>query len=357
MARHRNDPHSLCERRDPPRISGAVANHQAFHMASAGAISTLQLARALRFCERRGADVGSAIRELGLTADVFADPRARLPYEVAERLQNHLLALIDEPNFGLKLARDVQDPGIMDPGLLLLMASPTVLVALERMVRIQAYWTDGPRAALIEDPRGVVVRAAMPFDAGLAARHADECFLAEVVLGVRSFSGTEIAPACVRFRHAAPVDVTEHCRIFGEHVVFGARVSELVFSRDVLELPLRHANEAFAHIFTVQVELAIARLQPSSRHSNVVRDIVRATLVGGRCSLVQTAKLMATSSRTLQRRLKDEGTTFESIVEHLRRELAPALLSKGMTYTQVAEQLGYSDDSALHHAMKRWNDP
>ena len=69
--------------------------------------------------------------------------------------------------------------------MLLLMASPTVRACLERMVANQRYWGDGARATLQRRPSGLAVRYVMPGPGSRTyARHANECAMAELALGV-----------------------------------------------------------------------------------------------------------------------------------------------------------------------------
>jgi Arabinose-binding domain of AraC transcription regulator, N-term len=68
------------------------------------------------------------------------------------------LEVTGDDNFGLHLAMDVRDVGNFDAGALLLMTSPTVRVALERMVAHQRYWGEGDRATLLAGRGGVTIR-------------------------------------------------------------------------------------------------------------------------------------------------------------------------------------------------------
>ena len=59
--------------------------------------------------------------------------------------------------------------------------------------------------------------------------------------------------------------------------------------------------------------------------------------------------------RTLQRRLAEEGTSFRSVVDALRRDLSSEHLRRRDTPTsEIAYLTGYSDVSAFTHAVRRW---
>jgi AraC-like DNA-binding protein len=80
----------------------------------------------------------------------------------------------------------------------------------------------------------------------------------------------------------------------------------------------------------------------------------RAALAGGECTLAGTARVLGVSVRTLQRRLRSDGTSFAELVEALRREMAFEYLDKQLPLQEIAWLLGYSEPSAFHHAFKRW---
>ena len=72
-------------------------------------------------------------------------------------------------------------------------------------------------------------------------------------------------------------------------------------------------------------------------------------------SLDRVARRLGTSSRSLGRRLAEEGTSFKVLVDELRRELARRYLEQGVHRPKsIAALLGYKDLSAFHHAFRRW---
>ena len=312
------------------------------------------LLRVAEFCRARGHDADAMCRSAGLNPAVLAEADARVSYAAAARLGARALEITRDDNFGLHLAEDVRDTQNFDAGALLLMASPTVRVALERMARHQRYWGDGTRAALVREPGGLAVRYVLPGASGAYRRHADECAMAEIALGVRVLAGPGLRPRRVRFRHAPPPEISEHRALFDCAVEFRAAETEIVFDDAVLDAPMHQANEAFCAIFEHQVQRALARLPPAASTSEGIRATARAALAGGDCTLAGTARSLGVSTRTMQRRLQADGTSFGAIVDALRREMALAYLDRRVPIADVASRLGYADATAFHHAFRRW---
>ncbi|MEO0498837.1 MAG: helix-turn-helix domain-containing protein [Pseudomonadota bacterium] len=78
-------------------------------------------------------------------------------------------------------------------------------------------------------------------------------------------------------------------------------------------------------------------------------------LTGGVPRFATVADTLAVSSRTLSRRLADEGTTYRQVVDEARAAMAAALLDDPhLSLTEVAYLLGYADPSSFTHAHKRW---
>lgn len=321
-----------------------------------GTISARVVVRVVDFAARRGHDPEALCRSAGVALGTLRDREARIPYAIAERLGERAAELTADPNFGLHLAQDVGDTGIYDAGLLMLMASASVRVALERMDRHQRYWGDGQRCVLAPIPGGLAVRYFLEGSSPIARRHSDECALAEITLGLRFLSGVNVVPRAVRFRHAAPSDIAEHTALFAAPLEFDASHTELVLDDAALDLELRHANEAYCAIFREQVERVLASLPPPGRVSDDVRAAAHAALTAGDCTVEGTARALGLSTRTLQRRLQEEGTSFSELVDALRKELAMVHLDRGASIPEIAWLLGYADPTAFQHAFRRWTD-
>ena len=71
-------------------------------------------------------------------------------------------------------------------------------------------------------------------------------------------------------------------------------------------------------------------------------------------SLEEVAPALHLSTRTLRRRLQDQGLNFRQLLDLVRAELDQYLALQGLTRAQIADRLGYGDTAAYLHARKRW---
>jgi AraC-like DNA-binding protein len=84
--------------------------------------------------------------------------------------------------------------------------------------------------------------------------------------------------------------------------------------------------------------------------ARVLRDVLRDD--AGNIDVV--AKRLGMTSRSLQRRLKDEGTSFQAVRDTTRQELARRYLDAKLSIAEISFLLGFSEPSAFFRAFKRW---
>ena len=100
------------------------------------------------------------------------------------------------------------------------------------------------------------------------------------------------------------------------------------------------------------------RAQLQRRQLSGVAGQVRQQLLGAAglvASLEDVASALAMSSRSLRRKLDQEGTSFRALVEEERRQLALQLLEgSDMKLDELAIHLGYTDTASFTRAVRRW---
>jgi AraC-like DNA-binding protein len=171
---------------------------------------------------------------------------------------------------------------------------------------------------------------------------------------VRSMCGADWAPTEVLLASRRPTDVRPYRRFFRAPVRFDAEQNALVFPDTVLDQRLPHANPELQQLLLEEVR----RLDRewALDFSTKVRRVVRAGLIVGQCSADRTAALFAVQRRTLGRRLRAEGTSFEALLAEIRYETARQLLTDTtIPMRQIAEALGYAEVSVFTRAFKRWS--
>jgi AraC-like DNA-binding protein len=102
------------------------------------------------------------------------------------------------------------------------------------------------------------------------------------------------------------------------------------------------------------VEEASARLSDKGTAGRVRKYFLHA-LQTGEPSVETVARQLGTTPRTLQRRLREEETSFQQVLDEVRREVALThMRSRRATIDEVAFLLGFEKPNSFHRAFKRW---
>jgi AraC-like DNA-binding protein len=138
-------------------------------------------------------------------------------------------------------------------------------------------------------------------------------------------------------------------------VRFGQAANRALLRRSDLALPLSARDPALAALHDRLIEDELEKLTAGAPTSLRVRDLLAARLCDAEPRREQIAAALKVSDRTLQRRLQAEGTSFQQLLDDTRRELAQKYLRRPRTpLRDVAELLGFEDQSNLFRACKRW---
>lgn len=95
-------------------------------------------------------------------------------------------------------------------------------------------------------------------------------------------------------------------------------------------------------------------MRPELAVADHVRGLPQRLLAVNHADLASVTRAMSLHPRVLQRRLADTGTSFEEILDEVRRDMAWDLSATGMQISQIATMLGYSETSSYTRACRRW---
>jgi AraC-like DNA-binding protein len=233
-------------------------------------------------------------------------------------------------------------------------ASDTLGIGWEKFQRFQRLVTDF--APLHLNTEGDVIRVSMALPDHPGLRPWGEAVTSVLVARGRQVTGVDFDPVEVHYQHARPDDIGPYERFFHCKVLFSERATEVAFPREILALPLKQADSALSKILDRYASEMLARMPRTTEFADRVRHVTAESLKGADPSLRTVASRMHMSPRTLQRRLHLEGTSFNHVLDEVRRDLAEAYLDKPeFSITEVAFLLGFSDVSSFHRAFKRWS--
>ncbi len=306
--------------------------------------STKQVIVALR---KRNVDPVPLLQRACLSEQKSHENRRRFLELAAETL--------GDSAFGLHL---VEQASPREAGLSFYVASAgkNVSEALTLFARYCQIVNEIMRVKLTPKPEGAVVDVSFIGVSGHQARQQTEVGVAAVVKGLREVTGRHISPTQVSFVHWRNSNLREFERFFGCPVEFGASANQFVLSNEILALRLitedRHLLEMLQPICD---EAAKKRNTATGTLRAAVESEAQKLLPHGKARRNSVAKTLGMSVRTLTRKLAAEGTTYEQVVDQLRKSLALEYMKEqGASLSQLAWLLGYEGSTSFTHAFKRW---
>ena len=291
-------------------------------------------------------------RATDLTPQMIADPEARVSPAQFCVAWAEASRLSGDPTLALSIA-DAIPAGAFGIVEYICRSAPTLRDALAQWVRYLGILDDAVEVALVESKNEIALRVIVESEAPAPASH-ELCF-ALVLLNAQRMTLAKRAPVAVRFTHEIPTSLhARHRAFFGGNVEFGAKRTELVFSRIDADAPLTTADP---NLLAILLPTADAKREHTTKDPPLTDQVKRAlgnALSSDDAQLSGVAKRLGMTARSLQRRLQDEGASFQTLRDETRRTLADRYLGEGLSLAEISFLLGFSEPSAFFRAFKRW---
>jgi AraC-like DNA-binding protein len=286
-----------------------------------------------------------------LTPEIVADAEARVSPAQFCVAWAEAVRWTGDPALGLRIA-EMTPAGAFGIVEYVCRSAPTLRDAIRQWVRYLGILDDAVEVALIDVGTQGSLRVVTESEAPAPASH-ELCF-ALVVHRASAFIGSPVRGVEARFSHrVAAAEQARHRAVF-DKVTFGANHTELLFDAGLLDTVLATADPSLHAILVPTAEDKRGHRSTLPPLTVQVRRVLRAALSTEDDQLEAVARRLGMTGRSLQRRLRDEGTVFQAVREEVRRELADRYLGEGMSFSEISFMLGFSEPSAFFRAFKRW---
>lgn len=301
--------------------------------------------------EAHGHDAIGHLEAVGLSSEAMRDPAARHPVLAVSLLWERALDVTGDPAFGLRVPKYIKHTSFHALGYAVL-ASPTLGEALERVVRYCQVVTDSGMLKLVQAGDEVVLNVIPSLPHSRGGRAFRDSVMSTIVRAMRLLGGRDFSVHGVTLDREPAHDLAPYVRFFGCPVSLGEH-DTLRFDAEQLAQPLSSSNPELARHNDAAVREYLARVETGTIADRTRTAIAELTTRDVSPELV--ARKLGTSLRSLQRSLREHGTSYEDLLRDVRRELACAYLRDGRySVTEVAFLLGYDSLSAFARAFKRW---
>lgn len=310
-----------------------------------------------RLASAVGVEVEPLLARYEVDASRLDDPDGRVPYSLVLDFIGEVLARTDDDTWGLKLGALGRWGFVAE---YLARNSPTLGEAFERIADYARLVVDTAHLELIHRDKSVLLRGSLPVEhmpnlSERVVRQGIDVWLAMLVSFGRMITGMDWEPIRVAFTYRKPDDTEAPDQFFRCPLAYEQPHNQIEIAPEVLELEVASADSELARILERHCDELLEKLPAGEGIIERVRRQIAGAVAGGETAIGQVAKELGLSSRTLQRHLAEEGTSYQALLDATRRQLSIAYLAeRTLSVGEVALLLGYSDTRAFARAFKRW---
>ncbi len=294
----------------------------------------------------------------GIEPSLLGQAGQEIPYRQVVELVEAAATQLACPDFGLRLAAAQAAGGatkVLGPLEVAMRNAPTLGQAYRYCAAHLHAYSSATQIYLEKLPGDS--RICMLLEAllvgGTHQRQTVEQALSLLQHGIHAISRGKVRAREVWLTHQPIAPMSIYRAHFNAPVRFGQSVNGLLFEERDLNLPLPDTNPQLYEMATSFIDHRFPGATMPLRTR--VRVNIARLLVQGSCTQEYVAATLGLHPRTLQRRLRDEGESFESIKDSVRRDVALRYLQEpGVSLVRVTEILGYSETSVLSRSCLRW---
>jgi AraC-like DNA-binding protein len=305
-----------------------------------------------RQLESMGISGSAVLRLAGLPSNLFQQTRIWLTTEEMRALYDAIAKVSGDPAIGLRLGSE-ERPENYSPIAIAALFTRSFRDALNRVARYKRL-TSPQEIRMSERGKDCAVEFVwLLAEIAESPIWIDACFAWTVTIGRRGI-GRNIHPSRVELRSHVP-DQKPYQTFFDCPVKFGARQNRLFFRAEDLDQPFITHNEDLLEAIAPQLETELRQYLANASLKEQAKGILKRSLAGQRPRLEDVAVELRMSARTLQRKLLEDGTTFHTVMEEARHEMAQHYLRQpSLELNETAYLLGYEDPNSFIRAFHKW---
>jgi AraC-like DNA-binding protein len=340
-------------KRHSSRAGATTAAHRGATTTEKGTISIHFVRPVAAALVDRGLSTQAVLHAAGIPPALLEEDRSRVSPSQYAALWRGTIAVLDDEFFG-------QDSRRMKEGSFALLTRAvvhcaTLATALDRAIRYFGVFLDDVSLALERDETRARLSIRLTDPARPVERFAHETLLVMTHGLACWLVGRRIPIIEAAFAYPAPDHVAEYTAIFSPVLTFDAPSTVIEFAAGTLDLPVVQSERSAKEFLRLAPENILLKYKSPQSLASRIRRRLRQTLPHTFPELDALARELSMAPATLRRRLKAEGESYQTIKDHLRRDLAIAYLSgTDLSVRDIALALGFDEPSAFHRAFRKW---
>lgn len=304
-----------------------------------------------QFAAFLGNDPIAVFKRAGLPAEAVHDPDLKVDAKTFFALWDATMAEADNPSAVLDLAKAYAH-GPFIPAIFAFSCAETVAKGLGRLALYKpligplAFDVTRPDRRLRLTMRSSEPGRAMPGSLGLF----EALYITE---SARSFTGVQITPMSIILPNDQPYakEAQDH---LGTRISGGDKI-ELTFSAHDADLPLLTRSASLWETLEPKFKSQLETQEGTATLSGQIKQAFAEALPGGAHTVDDMARRLNLSKRSLQRRLSEEGTNFQLLLNETRQEMSERYLKdSALSVPEISYLLGFRDTSSFFRAFQGW---
>ncbi|MCF6226582.1 MAG: AraC family transcriptional regulator [Xanthomonadales bacterium] len=300
----------------------------------------------------RGIDPAPIFVQAGLDPEIRHNPSARINHNEFRRLVDLAAKACDDPAFGVRATASYHPSHFGALGYTWLTSS-TLASALRKFLSYSQLVSD--THFLSVKTEGVIVIADYTRPKHLQhPAHRAQISMALFVHLFRLILGIDFAPSKVEFTQVEPADLEPFSHHFNCQLEFNGNADRIIFPTSLME---RVLPRAYPELSLIHDEI-ITRYLADREKADIINQskvAILEILAEGNISVGSIAQQLNISSRTLSRRLDEEGTSFRELLSDQRLDMSMRYIrDESLSLTEISYLLGFSEPSSFSRAYKGW---
>ncbi|MBB6521517.1 AraC family transcriptional regulator [Pseudoteredinibacter isoporae] len=311
----------------------------------------------LTAAEALGVDIRPVLAQHNIDERQLEDNSARISLARFETIFIALLEASGHPYFGLYASNHINPSMYASLGLISISAA-SLRACIEIVPTYETLVGDMGYTELQEEPDWMAQVWHCQLENPLARRHISEAVLASWFLYGKNMLGLEGDLCGLSFQHDAPAtELSEYQAVFSCEPRFSQTHNALHLPKDAMDRPLPQANPALQESLIAHADQLLERLSPQKRQRdlNDIHRTMRQLLPQGSLSKSGLAASLNMSSRTLQRRFEQAGSSYQESLSQIRFELAKQLLRDKVDSHSICQHLGFTEPRSFFRRFKQWS--
>ncbi|MDO9004787.1 MAG: AraC family transcriptional regulator [Aquabacterium sp.] len=315
-----------------------------------------------RAVDKKGVDAHALMVQAGLDVALLGDPLARYPSRQVIEFWKLAIQATGDPLLGVSVSQQIAVSTFHALGFAIL-ASNDLASMFERMTRYFRLVTNAGEIQFVH--QGGVGQLLVKADADLLTPDDAEavwCVLDAVLIVVvracHMLYGPDFKPLELRLQRPRPARHDWLERAFLHVPIYGCAENALLVDEATLSRRLIHGNAELARVneeATGRYLSGLGAPDGDAQWMTKLKNLLQERLPAGDPPQSEVAQALGLTSRTLQRKLADAGTTYRDVIHRTRQALALEYLAQ-TTYSvsEIAYLLGFAEVSGFTRAFRRW---